>query len=130
MANETNLVPFDERTESEQREICKKGGRASGIKRRQLKTLADELKSLLKEELTDKKGRKMSTQTAISTALINAAIHGNVKAFNAIRDTIGQKPKEEFTGSLSLPVIVDDLIPRKAETGLKRGAKRGKRKVK
>ncbi len=113
MANEKNLRPFNTLTESEQRRIRRKGGKASGAKRRQLKTLAEELKSLLNEDVVDRKGRKMNTQTAISTALINAAIHGDVKAFNAIRDTIGQKPKEEISGSLSLPVIVDDLIPRK-----------------
>ena len=35
MANEKNLVPFDERTESEQREMRKKGGINSGVARRE-----------------------------------------------------------------------------------------------
>lgn len=113
MANPQNLVPNSARTPKERRENARKAGKASGAKRRQLKTLAEELRALLREDIVDRKGRKMNTQTAISTALINAAIHGDVKAFNAVRDTIGQKPKEEISGSLSLPVIVDDLNPRK-----------------
>lgn len=33
MGNEQNLIPFDRRTESEQREIARKGGKASGVSR-------------------------------------------------------------------------------------------------
>ena len=32
----------------------------------------------------------------------NAAIHGDVKAFNAIRDTLGQKPTEKVETNVSL----------------------------
>lgn len=41
MANEQNLRPFAERSESEQREIRSKGGIASGKARRQRKTLRE-----------------------------------------------------------------------------------------
>lgn len=102
MANEKNLRPFNTLTESEQRRIRRKGGKASGAKRRQLKTLAEELRALLSVDIVSLKGRKMNTQTAISTALINAAIHGDVKAFNAIRDTLGQKPTEKVETNVSL----------------------------
>lgn len=40
MANEQNLIPQNQRTKSEQREIARKGGIASGEARRQRKTLA------------------------------------------------------------------------------------------
>ena len=39
MANEENLIPFEERTESEQREIRSKGGIASGKSRRHKRDL-------------------------------------------------------------------------------------------
>ena len=39
MANEQNLIPFDERTESEQREIATAGGIASGAARRRKRAL-------------------------------------------------------------------------------------------
>ena len=33
MSNEKNLIPFNKRTESEQREIAQQGGKASGLER-------------------------------------------------------------------------------------------------
>ncbi|MBO7314899.1 MAG: hypothetical protein J6U49_04450 [Alistipes sp.] len=49
--NDENLRPFSERTESEQREIRSKGGKASGEARRAKKTLADAIRAVLDEEL-------------------------------------------------------------------------------
>lgn len=49
--NDENLKPFSERTESEQREIRSKGGKASGEARRAKKTLADAIRAVLDEEL-------------------------------------------------------------------------------
>lgn len=60
------------------------------------KTLREELLVLLGEEVTDKNtGRVMATQAAISAALIKQAISGNYRAFEIIRDTIGEKPVEK-----------------------------------
>lgn len=61
------------------------------------KTLREELLSLLGEEITvtDKRTgnmSKMKTQAAISAALIKQAISGNYRAYEIIRDTIGEKP--------------------------------------
>ena len=44
--NNENLVPFDRRTESEQRELAKKGGEASGKARRRAKTLRELAKEI------------------------------------------------------------------------------------
>jgi hypothetical protein len=44
-------------------------------------------------ELVDKKGK--TNQEKMSVGLLKKAMKGNVKAFEMIRDTIGQKPKEE-----------------------------------
>ena len=41
MANEQNLIPFNQRTESEQREIQSMGGVASGTARRRKRALKD-----------------------------------------------------------------------------------------
>lgn len=51
--NDENLKPFSERTESEQREIRSKGGKASGEARRAKKTIAEALRKVLDEELPD-----------------------------------------------------------------------------
>lgn len=86
MANEKNLKPI--RSVSEAREKGKNGGIASGKARRNRKTLKEELIALL--ETGD-------NQVKLSVALLTSALDGNVKAFEVIRDTIGEKPKEEIS---------------------------------
>ena len=102
MANAQNLVPNSARTPKQRRENARKAGKASGAKRKRLKTLAEELRWLLQLDIVDASGQKVNTQQAISTALIKAALHGDVKAFNAIRDTLGQKPSEKVETNVSL----------------------------
>ena len=86
MANEQNLIPFNERTESEHRAIAIAGGKASGESRRARKTLKEELLLLLSEG---------DTQQNVSVALIQKALDGDTKAFEVLRDTIGEKPTEK-----------------------------------
>lgn len=95
MANEQNLNPFGTLTEDEQREISSKGGKASGEARRKKKLLRECLEILLEKEITDKKGETMSGAEALSTKLFAEAMKGNVKAFEVLRDTAGQKPVEK-----------------------------------
>lgn len=47
MANESNLIPFNKQTESEQREIARKGGIKSGEIRRQRKAMKEQMEMLL-----------------------------------------------------------------------------------
>ena len=91
MANEQNLIPNSERTPSELREMARNGGLASGEARRKRKTLKEELLLMLSDG---------DIQEKISIALINEAINGNnagsvTKAFEVIRDTIGERPVEK-----------------------------------
>ena len=99
MANEKNLEPhsFDKLTASKQREIAKKGGKASAKRRKELKTLKEELLLLLAEGDTQKK---------ISLALIQKALNGDTKAFEVIRDSTGQKCVEK----VEVTQTVDDSI--------------------
>lgn len=84
--NEHNLKPI--RSVKEAREKGRKGGRASGAARRAKKTLTEELKALLQEDIITKKGEKMNTQKAISISLVNAALQGDVKAYNTIKEIV------------------------------------------
>ena len=86
MANSGNLKPNSERTPSERRENAKKAGIKSGEVRRARKTLKEELLLLLESG---------NTQNKISLALIKKAIKGDIKAFEVIRDTIGEKPVDK-----------------------------------
>lgn len=98
MANEQNLKPI--RSESEAREKGKKGGIASGETRRARKTMRAELEALLSSPAIDKKTGQPSNvtvQESIVAALIKKALSGNTKAFEIIRDTIGEKPSEHIT---------------------------------
>ena len=47
MANEKNLIPWNKRTESEQREYARKGGQKSGEVRRQRKAMKEQMEMLL-----------------------------------------------------------------------------------
>lgn len=90
MANNIeNLKPL---STEKAREIGRKGGIASGKAKRERKTLKMELEALL--EVMDKNGD--SVQKKMSFALIKKAVSGDVRAFETIRDTIGQKPKENL----------------------------------
>lgn len=81
-----NLKPMNKLTVEEQKKIARAGGKRSGEVRRQRKTLREELLALLSDG---------NTQNKISTALIDEAMNGNVKAFETIRDTIGEKPVDK-----------------------------------
>lgn len=99
--NQENLVSLADRTTEEQREIARKGGIASGKARKEKKLLKDELAIIM--ENVNKDGK--TYQELISTALVKEALKGNTKAYEIIRDTLGQKPKEEISvsGELNNP---------------------------
>lgn len=92
MANEENLKPFSERTESEQREIRSKGGKRSGEVRRQKKLLKDYLQEVLDDKKIKIDGKEVDGAMAITLKLVQQAMKGNVKAYTTIRDTLGQAP--------------------------------------
>ena len=78
-----NLKPQNTRTKEEQKEIARKGGIASGKARRERKTFKEELLLLLESG---------DNQSKVSVALLKKAMKGDTKAFEVIRDTIGEKP--------------------------------------
>jgi len=63
--------------------------------RNKRKTLREELLMLLSGDIVDRKGRTVQAQTAMSNALLKEALSGNTKAFEIIRDTIGEKPVDK-----------------------------------
>lgn len=81
-----NLIPTNKRSKDEVKRNSRKGGIKSGEVRRARKTLREELLVLLS---TGDKQEKMSL------ALIEKALKGDVKAFEVIRDSIGEKQVEK-----------------------------------
>lgn len=101
-----NLIPLNERTKDEQREIQTLGGIKSGEARRAKKTMREMLDYLLEKEIKTNKG-DMSTLEAIMVSAIAKASKGDIRAIEFIRDTIGQKPTEktEFVGEFTQLVL-------------------------
>lgn len=93
MANEQNLVKGGEAHKLTAEEQSN-GGKASAEARRQKRDLRLALEMLLERDYTDKGGKTVSGTEAITAKLFEQAMKGNVKAFETLRDTVGQKPVE------------------------------------
>ena len=117
--NEDNLIPVSSRTSEELREMTRKGGLASVKARREKKKLremveifgslkVDKKNSRLMEDLgIDKEYHTRFMQGVVS--LFSKANKGDVAAFNAIRDIIGEKPVDEtkVTGSVQTDISIE-----------------------
>jgi hypothetical protein len=112
MANEENLIPFNERTESERRAIATSGGIASGEARRNKKILRDCIdylfervdKTVLHEDGTPMTGAEQLAYNLFIKALGETDTGKAAKAFEVLRDTAGQKPVEKVQ---STQTVVD-----------------------
>lgn len=91
--NQENLRNFKDMTPEERREYGKKGAIACNEKKRARKSMKEMLDVLLQNErVDDKTGNKKQTQEWILIAQINKALKGDSRAFQNIRDTVGEKP--------------------------------------
>ena len=106
MANEQNLRPGEYKLTLEEQ---KKGGIASGAARRARKTLREELLILLAEPISDKKGNTKTCQEALAAAMIKQGLLGKSKAFEIIRDTIGEKPVEKVMFAEVEQSVIDEV---------------------
>lgn len=97
MANEQNLR---RRSPEEARELGRMGGLASGAARANKAKLRADLEDLLKSP--NPEGQGETIQTAVCVALIERAIRGDTKAFEIIRDTIGEKPADNIMCDFSV----------------------------
>lgn len=117
--NGINLIPLNKRTKSEQREIAKKGGIESGKIRREKKQMKEIINDLFSKPVTNQKiidklktlGYKddeITNQIAITSSAFFKALKGDIKAMEFLRDTAGQKPKDEIA-IVEVPKILDDI---------------------
>lgn len=112
-----NIISMADRTEEERKEIGRLGGIKSGESKRRMKTFREELMALLSVEMENNKGEKTTVQKNINSALILKAAKGDVRAYEVIRDTLGQKPVEEKSVVIASPLesrieIVDEMKKR------------------
>ena len=108
MANEKNLVRGDD-VHKLTAEEASKGGKRSAEVRRQKRDLRRALEMLLEKEFTDKSGNVATGAEAITTKLFEKAMKGDVRAFETLRDTVGQKPVEKVMIAEVDQGIIDEV---------------------
>lgn len=101
MAKE-DLIPFNQRTEDERKEIASRAGKASGKARRNKALLKDCINILMEQKVLDPKtGKKITGAEQLAVNLwLKALEEGDTakaaKAFEVLRDTSGQKPADKI----------------------------------
>lgn len=104
--NEENLIPFNERTESEQREIAASGGRASGASRRRKRSLKEAADLYLSLPVADRRSwnkiarhgvdpEDIDNQMAMIVGLTQAAIQGDASAARIVIGMLGEDGKDD-----------------------------------
>lgn len=125
MANEKNLIPWNKRTESEQREYARQGGKKSGEVRRQRKAMKEQAEMLLSLpfNLKDKNGNevkkllatlgieedKIDNQMAMIIALWKTALgsgKNQISAFQELRNIVQDEQTTEDNDKVQ---IINDL---------------------
>ena len=125
MPNEQNLIPMDQRSQSEARALGREGGRASGEARRRKKSLREAAELYLSLPVADKRAwnklardgvdpEDVDNQMAVIAGLTIKAVKGDAKAAKVLFDLLGEQ-----TGKFSADVAEDDPITKslKEEAG-------------
>lgn len=110
MANEQNLIKNEDLTPTQRRENARKAGKASAAKKQERKKMREllELALMACDEETGEKNN-----VVITAALVKKAKAGDTKAYEVIRDTIGEKPVDKVQNDLTLTqaLVVFDKTP-------------------
>lgn len=115
-----NFLDSDEITPEQRREWGRKGGIASGESKRNKKAMKETLEILLGMPLNKKKvydvdeiqsfanlkGKNIDVQTAILVKQVQRALAGDLPSAEFVRDTSGQKPKDNLDISGAIPVVI------------------------
>lgn len=93
-----NLISFNEMTPERRKEVARNGGYKSGEAKREKKMLKEYLEIIL--SMRDAEGEDKYTK--ITRALIDKAEDGDTRAFEVVRDTLGQKPIDKLNMNANL----------------------------
>lgn len=116
--HDENLVKYTDMSPDERTEFHSRGGKASTAKRRQKKTFAETLRAVLASEYpVEEAKRKLQDMgldgtwmDQLSQAQVDKASRGDTEAFRAVRDTIGENPRQAVdVGLTNGPVSGMDL---------------------
>ena len=106
-------------TPEQRRENGRKGGIASGEAKRKKKAMKETLDVLLSMPMKNGrsidieavknfaaiKGKNINVQEAMIISMLQRALKGDVKAAEWVRDTAGQKPTDNMSMAMELPVF-------------------------
>ena len=106
MPNEQNLIPMEQRSPEEAREMGRKGGRASGESRRRKKSLREAAELYLSLPVSDKRAwnklakdgvapEDVDNQMAIIAGLSIKAAKGDAKAAKVLFELVGDQSGED-----------------------------------
>lgn len=120
MSNEKNLIPFNKRTESEQREIAQQGGIASGKARRRKRSMKEAADYYLSLPETDRRSvnallrdavdpEDIDNQMAVIKGITARAKKGDPQAANVLLKMLGEDKPQNETVKLEEETPVDDL---------------------
>lgn len=104
--NEQNLRPGEYKFTQDDH---KRGGIASGKARAAKRDLRQALEVLLEKDFTDKNGNVLSGTEALTAKLFEQAMKGNIRAFETLRDTVGQKPVEKVMVAEVDQSVIDEV---------------------
>lgn len=121
MPNEKNLIPFDKRTESEQRKIQSAGGVASGAARRRRRSLKECADYYLSLPLSDKRRwnkisrqgvdpKDIDNQMAMVIGLTERAIKGDARAAKVIIELLDEKAGKDEKQDGMLADLIEGLM--------------------
>lgn len=116
--NEQNLVKYTEMSPAEKEEFHSRGGKAGAAARRRKRTFRETLQEAMARQITVEQGRERlealgydgTWMDLLSQAQIDRAAKGDTEAFRAVRDTMGESPKQAVdVGLTNGPVSGMDL---------------------
>ena len=113
VSNEKNLIPFNERTESEQREIAQKGGIASGAARRRKRSMKEAADYYLSLPETDRRrvnallrdevdNEDIDNQMSVVMGITEAAKRGDARAAGVLLKMLGEETVQEDPAAAAL----------------------------
>ena len=113
VSNEKNLIPFNERTESEQREIAQQGGIASGKARRRKRSMKEAADYYLSLPETDRRRvnallrdevdpEDVDNQMSVVMGIAEQAKRGNRQAAAVLLKMLGEEAVQEDPGADAL----------------------------
>lgn len=106
MPNPQNLIPGAHPLTVQDQS---KGGKASGKARKYKGDLRRAAEAVLKNNYIAKDGTEKSGAEILVLKLLDSAMKGNVRAFEVLRDTAGQKPVDKVEASQKIVQKTVDL---------------------